>query len=121
MTASPDVLQKLIRQGYVEKDSEGKYQITPRGIRRVETRALDELFDVSSRDKMGKHETDMRGVGQTIFCGNFFDGASALTLPVGFARGMAVSAEGIIYFSGCGGQTWRINSSFSTECLPAQI
>src|SRR5262249_37545468 len=27
--------------------------------------ALDELFDVSRRDKLGKHETEMRGVGQT--------------------------------------------------------
>lgn len=62
----PDVLEKLIKQGYIEKDAEGKYQVTPRGIKRIETKALDELFDVSSRDKMGKHETDMRGVGQTV-------------------------------------------------------
>jgi uncharacterized protein with von Willebrand factor type A (vWA) domain len=62
----PDVLEKLIKQGLIEKDSEGKYQITPRGIKRIETKALDELFDVAARDKMGKHETDMRGVGQTV-------------------------------------------------------
>jgi len=35
----PDVLEMLIKQGYVDKDVEGKYQITPRGVRRVETRA----------------------------------------------------------------------------------
>lgn len=62
----PDVLDKLIKQGYIEKDSEGRFQITSRGIRRVETQALDELFDVAGRDKLGNHETDMRGVGQTI-------------------------------------------------------
>jgi uncharacterized protein with von Willebrand factor type A (vWA) domain len=62
----PDVLEKLIRQGLIEKDEEGKYQVTPRGMRRIETRALDELFDVGGRDKLGKHETDMRGVGQTM-------------------------------------------------------
>lgn len=62
----PDVLEKLIKQGLIEKDSEGKYQVTPRGIKRIETKALDELFDVAARDKMGKHETDMRGVGQTV-------------------------------------------------------
>ena len=62
----PDVLQKLIREGLIEKDSDGRFQVTPRGINRIETRALDELFDATSRDKMGKHETDMRGVGQTV-------------------------------------------------------
>ncbi len=62
----PDVLDMLIKQGYVEKDEEGKYQITPRGVRRVETKALDDLFDVTRRDKLGKHETPFRGVGQTM-------------------------------------------------------
>lgn len=62
----PDVLDMLIKQGYVEKDDEGKYQITPRGVRRVETKALDDLFDVTRRDKLGKHETAFRGVGQTM-------------------------------------------------------
>ena len=61
-----DILEKLIKQGLIEKDEEGKYQITARGIKRIETKALDELFDVSLRDKMGKHETDLRGVGQTV-------------------------------------------------------
>src|SRR5262249_16653059 len=56
----PDILDKLIKQGYIEKDVEGRFQVTSRGIRRVETRALDELFDVSGRDKLGRHETDMR-------------------------------------------------------------
>jgi uncharacterized protein with von Willebrand factor type A (vWA) domain len=62
----PDILEKLIKQGYIEKDAEGKYQITARGIKRIESRALEELFDVGGRDKMGRHETDMRGVGQTV-------------------------------------------------------
>lgn len=62
----PDVLDMLIKQGYVEKDAEGKFQVTPRGVRRTETRALDELFDVTRRDKFGKHETEFRGAGQTV-------------------------------------------------------
>ncbi|MGQ0635260.1 MAG: VWA domain-containing protein [Planctomycetaceae bacterium] len=61
----PDVLEKLIQQGYIEKDEHGRFRVTPRGVRRVETRALDELFDVSRRDKLGRHETDFRGAGQT--------------------------------------------------------
>src|SRR5260221_5165692 len=62
----PDILDKLIKQGYIEKDSEGRFQVTSRGVRSVETKALDELFDVAGRDKLGKHETEMRGVGQTV-------------------------------------------------------
>src|SRR5579863_1455267 len=62
----PDVLDKLIKQGYIEKDTEGKYQVTSRGVPRADTQALDELSDVAGRDKLGKHETEMRGVGQTV-------------------------------------------------------
>lgn len=62
----PDVLDMLIRQGYIEKDENGRYQVTPKGVRRAETRALDELFDVTRKDKFGKHETDFRGAGQTL-------------------------------------------------------
>src|SRR6185369_10408359 len=38
----------------------------PKGVRRAETKALDELFQISRKDKLGKHETDFRGSGQTV-------------------------------------------------------
>lgn len=60
----PDVIDMLVKQGYVEKDSEGKYRITPRGIRRTETKALEQLFDVRGRGSLGRHNTDFRGAGQ---------------------------------------------------------
>lgn len=60
----PDVVDMLVKQGYVEKDSEGKYRVTPRGIRRTETKALEQLFDVRGRGAIGRHETDFRGSGQ---------------------------------------------------------
>lgn len=60
----PDVIDMLVKQGYVEKDSEGKYRITPRGIRRTETKALEQLFDVRGRGALGRHDTDFRGAGQ---------------------------------------------------------
>lgn len=60
----PDVIDMLVKQGYVEKDSEGKYRITPRGIRRTETKALEQLFDVRGRGSLGRHDTDFRGAGQ---------------------------------------------------------
>jgi Ca-activated chloride channel family protein len=62
----PDVVDMLIKRGYVEKDAEGKYQVTPKGIRRVESKALEELFQIARKDKLGKHDTEFRGAGQTI-------------------------------------------------------
>ncbi|MEX1096023.1 MAG: VWA domain-containing protein [Planctomycetales bacterium] len=62
----PDLIEALVRRGYVEKDAEGKFRVTPKGIRRVESRALEELFDVSRRDKPGAHEADFRGAGTTL-------------------------------------------------------
>lgn len=63
---NPDVVDKLIQRGLIEKDREGKYRITPKGAKRIENRALESLFDVRARDAMGRHETDMRGAGQTV-------------------------------------------------------
>jgi Ca-activated chloride channel homolog len=63
---NPDVLDMLLKQGYVEKDESGKYRVTPKGLRRVENKALEELFDIRRKDHFGKHETDMRGAGQTL-------------------------------------------------------
>ncbi|RPI88449.1 MAG: VWA domain-containing protein, partial [Planctomycetaceae bacterium] len=63
---SPEVLELLLKQGYLEKDREGKYQVTPRGVKRAGTRALDELFQTTRRDKLGRHETNLRGAGQTM-------------------------------------------------------
>jgi Ca-activated chloride channel homolog len=63
---NPEVLEMLMRRGHVEKDKEGRFQITPQGMRRVENKALEELFQTLGRDKMGRHETPWRGVGQTM-------------------------------------------------------
>lgn len=62
----PDVIDQLIKQGYVERDREGKFAVTPKGIRRVESKALEALFDVRGQDKLGRHETDFRGPGETV-------------------------------------------------------
>ena len=40
----PEVIEMLIKRGLVEKDEEGRFHITPRGVRRVENKALEELF-----------------------------------------------------------------------------
>lgn len=62
----PELLEMLIKQGYVEKDKDGSYMITPQGIRRVENKALEDLFTIARKDKLGKHDTEFRGAGQTI-------------------------------------------------------
>lgn len=59
-----DVLDLLIREGFVEVDESNRFRVTPKGIRRVEEKALHDLFQVFQRDAMGKHETGMRGPGQ---------------------------------------------------------
>lgn len=62
----PDVVEMLVKRGLVEKDENGQYVVTPKGVRRVENKALEELFDVTRKDKLGKHETEFRGAGQTV-------------------------------------------------------
>ena len=62
----PELVDALIKKGFVERDTEGKYRVTPRGLKRVENKALESLFDVSQRDKLGRHETAHRGAGQTV-------------------------------------------------------
>ncbi|MEZ6066687.1 MAG: VWA domain-containing protein [Planctomycetaceae bacterium] len=62
----PDLVEALIRRGLIEQDRDGQFSVTPKGLKRVENKALDALFDVRNRDQLGRHETDMRGTGQTI-------------------------------------------------------
>jgi uncharacterized protein with von Willebrand factor type A (vWA) domain len=62
----PDVVEMLVKRGLVEKDENGRYVVTPKGVKRVEGKALEDLFDVTKKDKLGKHETSFRGSGQTV-------------------------------------------------------
>jgi uncharacterized protein with von Willebrand factor type A (vWA) domain len=59
-----DLLNLLVKEGYVEQDEKGQYRVSPRGIRRVEEKALHDLFQIYQRDAMGKHDTGLRGAGQ---------------------------------------------------------
>lgn len=62
----PDVVDMLVKQGYVEQDEQGRFHVTPKGVRRVENKALEQLFQISRKDKFGTHDTDMRGPGQIL-------------------------------------------------------
>ncbi|MEM7811796.1 MAG: VWA domain-containing protein [Planctomycetota bacterium] len=61
----PDLVDAMVKRGLVEKDEDGKYSVTPKGVRRVEMKSLDSLFDVHKKDSFGRHETDARGPGET--------------------------------------------------------
>src|SRR5437667_7116567 len=49
-----DLVKLLIKEGYLEKDEEGKFAVAPRGVRRIESKALDELFNIQRKDTLGK-------------------------------------------------------------------
>lgn len=59
-----DILKLLIKEGYLERDEEGQLRIGPRGVRRIEAKALEDLFNITRKDSLGKHPTDFKGVGQ---------------------------------------------------------
>lgn len=59
-----DLIRLLLKEGYLEKDEEGKYAVAPRGVKRIETKALEELFTITRKDSLGKHPSDFKGAGQ---------------------------------------------------------
>ena len=62
--ADADLLKKLIREGFLEQDGEGNLNVAPRGVRRLEHIALEELFAVTRKDAPGKHASDFKGAGK---------------------------------------------------------
>lgn len=59
-----DLLKMLIKEGFLEKDEKGQYTISPKGVRRIQSKALDELFQIARKGGAGKHETPFKGTGQ---------------------------------------------------------
>jgi uncharacterized protein with von Willebrand factor type A (vWA) domain len=59
-------LQELARmleeEGYLENNG-GKMTLTPRGIRKIGQKALQDIFQYLKRDAFGKHATNLRGRG----------------------------------------------------------
>ncbi len=58
-----DVLELIQKEGLIEQDGEGRWQVTPKGVRKVEGSALTSLFQTLQRDAIGKHETPQKGSG----------------------------------------------------------
>ena len=58
-----DLVDLIKKEGLIEEDGEGKYQVSPKGIRRIQESALANLFQTFQRDAIGKHETPNKGDG----------------------------------------------------------
>ena len=56
-------LGQLQKEGLIEKDSEGKWQVSPKGLRRIQDSALASLFQTFNRDAIGRHDTPQKGEG----------------------------------------------------------
>ncbi len=52
-------------QGYIEKLG-AKYQLTPKGIRKIGQKALQDIFTTLSKDALGNHEIHSRGQGANV-------------------------------------------------------
>ena len=59
-----DLLKMLVKEGFLEKDENGRLIVGPKGVRRVENKALEELFQITRKDMPGKHPSDFKGAGQ---------------------------------------------------------
>ncbi len=56
------MIQLLEEAGLIRKDGE-RYQLTPRGIRKIGQRSLEEIFATLKRDAFGSHRSRTRGRG----------------------------------------------------------
>lgn len=57
-----ELAQMLTDAGLIEQ-REGRYELTPAGLRRIGKHALDDLFSKLARDKLGQHELTRTGLG----------------------------------------------------------
>ncbi len=57
-----DLARMLEEQGLIE-NKEGRYELTPRGIRQIGQNALSDLFRKLDDDKVGRHSLERTGIG----------------------------------------------------------
>ena len=56
-------MARMLEEAGLIENKEGKYELTPRAIRRIGQNALGDLFTKLHRDKMGRHELQQMGSG----------------------------------------------------------
>lgn len=64
ITRLQTLTQRLEDEGYLKKKGD-RYHLTPRGKRRIGEKALRDIFDNTTRDRLGKHDVQKRGASQT--------------------------------------------------------
>ena len=56
-------LAKMLEEAGLIENKEGRYELTPKGIRKIGSNALNDLFTKLAKDKMGQHQLDRLGIG----------------------------------------------------------
>jgi uncharacterized protein with von Willebrand factor type A (vWA) domain len=56
-------LARLLEEAGLIEQREGRYELTPRGLRRIGQNALSDLFTKLAHDRTGRHEVERTGVG----------------------------------------------------------
>jgi len=59
----PEIVELIEKEGLIERDEKGQWRVTPRGIRRIQDKALGDLFQILRRDSVGRHDTEHKGEG----------------------------------------------------------
>jgi uncharacterized protein with von Willebrand factor type A (vWA) domain len=59
----PEILDLIQKEGLIEQDGEGQWQVSPKGVRRIQENALTDLFQTMQRDAIGKHDSPQKGGG----------------------------------------------------------
>ncbi len=56
-------LARMLEQAGLIEQREGRYELTPRGMRRIGQNALSDLFSKLAKDRLGRHQVERDGVG----------------------------------------------------------
>jgi len=56
-------LTKMLEQAGLIENKEGRLELTPRGLRKIGSNALNDLFAKLDKDRMGRHQVDPTGIG----------------------------------------------------------
>jgi Ca-activated chloride channel homolog len=62
----PEIIELIQKEGLIEKDQDGQWRITPRGVRKIQDKALEDLFQTFRRDSLGRHDTPEKGEGSVV-------------------------------------------------------
>jgi uncharacterized protein with von Willebrand factor type A (vWA) domain len=56
-------LAKMLEEAGLIEQREGRYELTPRALRKIGQKALGDLFQNLSKDRLGRHELEQNGAG----------------------------------------------------------